>query len=228
MTLSNVIRAQEEVPTSQVAPRPQIRLELVKNTPSQNAPQNSTFCSACPSSIGTRLDWRPIGWLIVWLIKLWITVGIVRDESEGSCPKLIANPQNNKFKCISDMSAHLGQMAHCKQILAAVINISKLWWLYFEVIWDIHLVVNELSTKSYSLRQCLSSRQSCLGPSKELRGLSSCQDPHIHSLSALGGQYTNENLFSLNPAKQVIMHSDLSCCRVFHPFVCFVRCQCQV
>ena len=31
------------------------------------------------------------------------------DETKGSRPKLIANPRNNKFKYISDTSAHLGQ-----------------------------------------------------------------------------------------------------------------------
>ena len=33
----------------------------------------------------------------------------MRDETEGSRPKLIANPQNNEFKYWPDTSAHLGQ-----------------------------------------------------------------------------------------------------------------------
>ena len=33
--------------------------------------------------------------------------GIVRDETKGSCPKLIANLRNNEFKYWPDTSAHL-------------------------------------------------------------------------------------------------------------------------
>jgi len=57
-----------------------------------------------------------------------------------------------------------------------------------------------------------------------LRGLSSCQDPHIPPLSVPSGQRTNANVYSLNTAKQVTMSRDVSCYWMFHcsltpPFV---------
>ena len=52
-----------------------------------------------------------------------------------------------------------------------------------------------------------------------MRGLSSCQDPHIHPLSVPGGQRTTKNVYSLNTAKQVIMRRNLSCYRVCHCFL---------
>ena len=57
------------------------------------------------------------------------------------------------------------------------------------------------------------------GPSKELRGLSICQDPHLHSISVFSCQRTNENVYSLNTAKQVTICCDLSWYRVFHCFL---------
>merc|ERR1711966_218615 len=49
-----------------------------------------------------------------------------------------------------------------------------------------------------------------------MKGLSSCQNPHIHPISVLGCQRTNENEYSLNSANQVIICCNLSCYRVFH------------
>ena len=52
-----------------------------------------------------------------------------------------------------------------------------------------------------------------------MRGLSICQDPHIHPLSASSGQRINENVYSLNTAKQVTMRCGFSCYRVFYCFL---------
>ena len=65
----------------------------------------------------------------------------------------------------------------------------------------------------------LASDNQVYGPSKELRGLSSCQDPHIHYLSALSQQRANKNIHSLNTARQVTMCHKLSWYRVFHYFL---------
>ena len=54
--------------------------------------------------------------------------------------------------------------------------------------------------------------------SKELRGLSSCQDPHTSTLSVFGCQRTNKHTYSLNAANQVTMGHHLSWCRMFHCF----------
>ena len=54
--------------------------------------------------------------------------------------------------------------------------------------------------------------------SKELRGLSSCQDPHTSTLSVFGCQQTNKHTYSLNAANQVAMGHHLSCYRMFHCF----------
>ena len=43
-----------------------------------------------------------------------------------------------------------------------------------------------------------------------MRGLSSCQDPHIYPLSIPRGQHTHEHVYSLNVAKHVTMCHDLS------------------
>ena len=53
-------------------------------------------------------------------------------------------------------------------------------------------MVNGLSTIKNSLRHPLIFWQSSLGPSKELRELSSCQEPHIHSLSTNSHQCINK------------------------------------
>ena len=57
------------------------------------------------------------------------------------------------------------------------------------------------------------------GPSKDFRGLSSCQDPHISSLSVPSNQRIDENRHDLNVAKQVTVWSNLSCYWVFHCFL---------
>ena len=64
-------------------------------------------------------------------------------------------------------------------------------------------MVNELSTKKYVLTQRLSSWELRLGFIKKLRGLSSCQDPHIPPVSVLSGQRTNESVHILNTTDQV-------------------------
>ena len=71
---------------------------------------------------------------------------------------------------------------------------------------------NELSTKKYSLRQCqcLASDNPVECPSKELKGLFSCPDPHIHPISVPSGQRTNEHAHILNSANQVTVHRNLS------------------
>ena len=54
---------------------------------------------------------------------------------------------------------------------------------------------------------------------KQLSGLSSYQDPHIHPLSASDSQRTNINVYSLNTANQVTVHSNLSCYWMFRCFL---------
>ena len=60
-----------------------------------------------------------------------------------------------------------------------------------------------------------------------MRGLRICQDPHIPPISVTSGQRTNENMHSLNIAKQVIMCHDLCVTYLvvslfLVPFTCFV------
>ena len=73
--------------------------------------------------------------------------------------------------------------------------------------------------KSTRLDDPLASDNQVWDSLKELRGLSSCQDPHIHPLFASSGQRTNGNVHSLITAKQVTMGSNLLCYRVFHCFL---------
>ena len=52
-----------------------------------------------------------------------------------------------------------------------------------------------------------------------MRGLSSCQDPHIHSIYVPSGQHINENVHLLNAANQVIVRHDLSCYQMIQCFL---------
>ena len=82
------------------------------------------------------------------------------------------------------------------------------------------LVINELLTKKYSPRPCLiASDIQVKSQSKELRGLRSCQDPHIRPLFAFSCQHTNENVCSQNVAEEVTMCGNLSCYQVFRCFL---------
>ena len=47
----------------------------------------------------------------------------MRDETKGSCPKLIANPRNNTFKYMSDKSAHLHRIN--RPYLLALVLLSR-------------------------------------------------------------------------------------------------------
>ena len=62
----------------------------------------------------------------------------------------------------------------------------------------------------------LASENQFYGSSNELRGLSSRQHPHLHSISVLSCQHINENVYSQNTAKQVTICCDLSCYQVLH------------
>ena len=75
--------------------------------------------------------------------------------------------------------------------------------------------------QKYLLRQCLSFWQSSLGSIKTVERVKklSRPSPHIHPLSASSGQRTNENVHSLNTAKQVTLRRDVSC---YWVFCCFL------
>ena len=51
-----------------------------------------------------------------------------------------------------------------------------------------------------------------------MRGLSSCQDPHITSLSVPSGQGANENVHDLDAVEQVI----IQCAAIYPVIGCFI------
>ena len=91
------------------------------------------------------------------------------------------------------------------------------------MIWDILLVVCELPTRKYSLRQCFNLWESSLGFIKRMERVKHLSRPSPLPLFVPCGQHTHvldahslENVHSLNAAKQVTMWRDLSHYWVFH------------
>ena len=80
-------------------------------------------------------------------------------------------------------------------------------------------MVNGLQTKNTHCDYVLTSDNQVQDPSKETRGLSSCQDTPIYPISVLSREHTNKNVYSLNTAKQMTMCHDLLCYRVFCCFL---------